>query len=157
MRQVHGGGIASRATAGDRRSLGASIRRDARRLCLSDSVVEESLSGAAMSDLRAVAQIASRQLEVRAQNAPERRMRKARLPAVKSLGGYDFSQVAFPEGYGGADLRSLALVDAGQGFMSHGRTGRGKTHLCVQSSGSRHFALSSFDTSLSACPAAPLR
>lgn len=104
------------------------MRRGARRLCLSDSVVGESLPGAAVPDLRAVAQIASRQPEARAQNAPERRMRKARLPAVKPLGGHDFSQVAFPEGYGGAGLGSLALVDAGRDLASHGRTGRGKAH-----------------------------
>src|SRR5699024_12193511 len=45
--------------------------------------------------------------------------------------GYDFSQVAFPEGYGPGDLMSLAFVDSAQDFVFHGQTGRGKTHLAI--------------------------
>ena len=121
----------SRATAEDRKLLEASIRADMRKLYFSTIVVEEFLADATMSDLRAVDGIAARQLEVRAQNALEKRMRKARFPAIKSLEGYDFSQVAFPEGYGESELRSLAFIDAGQDFVFHGKTGRGKTHLAI--------------------------
>ena len=73
----------------------------------------------------------ARQMEVRAANQLERRMRRARFPAAKSLDGYDFSQVSFPDGYGEADLRSLAFIDACQDFVFHGKTGRGKTHLAI--------------------------
>ena len=58
-------------------------------------------------------------------------MRKARPPAIRSLGGYDLSQVAFPEGHGEPGPGSLALVDAGRGLVSRGRTGRGRTHLAI--------------------------
>lgn len=50
---------------------------------------------------------------------------------LKALDGYDFSQVSFPDGYGEADLRSLAFIDACQDFVFHGKTGRGKTHLAI--------------------------
>lgn len=121
----------SRATAEDRKLLEASIRANARRPCFSAIVVEEFLAGATTPDLRAVDGIAARQLEARAQNALEKRMRKARSPAIKPLEGYDLSQVAFPEGHGEPEPGSLALVDAGQDFVFHGKTGRGKTHLAI--------------------------
>ena len=58
-------------------------------------------------------------------------MRRARFPQVKSFEGYDYSQVAFPDGYGPADLESLSFLDTAEGFVFHGRTGRGKTHLAT--------------------------
>ena len=39
--------------------------------------------------------------------------------------------VSFPDGYGEADLRSLAFIDACQDFVFHRKTGRGKTHLAI--------------------------
>lgn len=50
---------------------------------------------------------------------------------MKSFEGYDFSQVAFPDGYGVDDLKSLSFVEAAQDFVFHGQTGRGKTHLAI--------------------------
>ena len=47
------------------------------------------------------------------------------------LEGYDFSQVAFPEGYAPEDLMGLAFVEAAEGFVFYGKTGRGKTHLAI--------------------------
>ena len=41
------------------------------------------------------------------------------------------TRAAFPDGYGEADLRSLAFIDACQDFIFHGKTGRGKTHLAI--------------------------
>ena len=39
--------------------------------------------------------------------------------------------MAFPDGYGPADLESLSFLDTPEGFVFHGRTGRGKTHLAT--------------------------
>ncbi len=121
----------ARAVARDRRELESSLRGKARAMMFSNSVVEEFAAGATLAELRAVEDLLSRQMEVRAANQLDRRMRKAKFPAVKSLDGYDFSQVAFPEGYGEDDLRSLAFVGARQDFVFHGKTGRGKTHLAI--------------------------
>lgn len=117
--------------SGDRRSVEAGLRANARAMLFSNEVVDEFVAGASLSDMRVVDSLLARQMEARAANQLERRMRRARFPAVKSLEGYDFSQVGFPEGYGEADLRSLAFVDAGQDFVFHGKTGRGKTHLAI--------------------------
>lgn len=121
----------ARAVTRDRREVESSLRDKARAMLFSNSVVEEFAAEATLAELRAVEGLLSRQMEVRAANQLDRRMRKAKFPAVKSLDGYDFSQIAFPEGYGEADLRSLAFVGACQDFVFHGKTGRGKTHLAI--------------------------
>lgn len=121
----------ARAVTRDRREVESSLRDKARAMLFSNSVVEEFAAEATLAELRAVEGLLSRQMEVRAANQLDRRMRKAKFPAVKSLDGYDFSQIAFPEGYGEVDLRSLAFVGACQDFVFHGKTGRGKTHLAI--------------------------
>lgn len=117
--------------SGDRKSIESSLRASARAMLFSNDVVDGFVEGATLAEMRTVEALLSRQMEVRASNQLARRMRKARFPAIKSLDGYDFSQVGFPEGYGEGDLRSLGFVDAGQDFVFHGKTGRGKTHLAI--------------------------
>ena len=121
----------ARAACPDRRLLESSLRGKARSMLFSNSVVDEFCEEATLPEMRAVEGLLARQMEVRAANQLERRMRRARFPAAKSLDGYDFSQVSFPDGYGEADLRSLAFIDACQDFVFHGKTGRGKTHLAI--------------------------
>lgn len=58
-------------------------------------------------------------------------MRGARSPQPKRFGGHGCPQVALPDGYGPARLGSLASLDSAEGFVSRGRTGRGKTHLAT--------------------------
>ena len=102
----------ARAACPDRRLLESSLRGKARSMLFSNSVVDEFCEEATLPEMRAVEGLLARQMEVRAANQLERRMRRARFPAAKSLDGYDFSQVSFPDGYGEADLRSLAFIDA---------------------------------------------
>lgn len=120
-----------RGAGQDRRSLEAALRADARRMLFSNSVVDDFVEGASLAEMRAVAGLLARQMEVRAENQLVKRMRKAKFPAAKSIEGFDFSQVAFPEGYGVDDLRGLGFIDACQDFVFHGKTGRGKTHLAI--------------------------
>lgn len=107
------------------------LRRLARAMFFSNETVDAFLETATAAEARCVADLISGELEVRARNKRDRLYRRARFPQPKSFEGYDFSQVAFPDGYGEADLRSLAFVDAAEGFVFHGRTGRGKTHLAI--------------------------
>lgn len=60
-----------------------------------------------------------------------RLMRRAKFPAPKAFDDYDFSQVCFPEGYTVKDLRFLEFIGAGESFVFHGKTDRGKTHLAT--------------------------
>ena len=109
----------------------AEFRRLARAMFFSRETVDGFLEGATAGQVAAVRPIISSELEAREAHKRERLMRRARFPQAKSLEGYDFSQVALPEGYTVEELRSLSFVDDAQDFVFHGRTGRGKTHLAI--------------------------
>lgn len=99
---------------------------------MSGDVVRDFLDGATAAEVRAANRLLSAELESRDVHRRERLMRRARFPQVKSFEGYDYSQVVFPDGYGPADLGGRsAFLDTAEGFVFHGRTGRGKTHLAT--------------------------
>ena len=56
-------------------------------------------------------------------------LRRCALPQAKSLDGYDWSAVSWPEGFGRADLESLGFVGAREDLVLMGDVGTGKTHL----------------------------
>ena len=53
----------------------------------------------------------------------------ARLPVVKSLDGYDWTAIGFPDGYGREALTALEFLDHGGDLVFYGDVGTGKTHL----------------------------
>ena len=55
----------------------------------------------------------------------------ARLPACKSLDGYDWSAVSFPADYGRQQLAALEFLDHAQDLVLFGDVGTGKTHLAT--------------------------
>ena len=61
----------------------------------------------------------------------ERLLRRARFPVVKSLDGYDFSNVRLPDGYALDGLLDLDFVPRAQDLVFYGKTGRGKTYLAI--------------------------
>ena len=97
----------------------ASLRSLARKMYFSNESIDALLS------------TASAELGIRARNKRERLYRRASFPGPKSVEGYDFSQVTFPDGYGPADLMSLSFVERAEDFVFLGPTGRGKTHLAI--------------------------
>ena len=107
------------------------LRRLARALYFSNETIEWFLASSSAAQLRAVSDLIGYEMDVRERNKRSRLYRRAKFPQVKSFDGYDFSQVAFPDGYGVDDLKSLSFVDAAQDFVFHGQTGRGKTHLAI--------------------------
>lgn len=109
----------------------AAVKGLMRKMCFSNDTVERFLATATAGQVTAVSEMIAFELEQRDRRKKERLVRKARFPQIKSFEGYDFSQVAFPEGYTVEDLKSLGFVDATQDFVFHGQTGRGKTHLAI--------------------------
>ena len=107
------------------------LRRLARALYFSNETIERFLTSANAARLRAVGDLIGYEMDVRERNRRSRLYRRAKFPQLKSFDGYDFSQVAFPDGYGVGDLKSLSFVDAAQDFVLRGQTGRGKTHLAI--------------------------
>ena len=107
------------------------FRALAKKMLFSSETIEQFLASSSAGPVRWAARLISREQAVRERNKRARLYRKAAFPQVKSFEGYDFSQVAFPDGYGADDLMSLGFVDAAQDFVFHGQTGRGKTHLAI--------------------------
>ena len=107
------------------------FRALAKKMFFSNETVERFLAVSSAAQVRSASDLIACEQEVRERNKRARLYRRASFPQVKSFGDYDFSQVAFPEGYGPDDLMSLAFVDAAQDFVFHGQTGRGKTHLAI--------------------------
>lgn len=107
------------------------MRALARRLYISNDTIDWFLSSSNAAQLRAVSELIEHEMAVREESKRARLFRRAKFPQVKSFEGYDFSQVAFPDGYGVDDLKSLSFVEAAQDFVFHGQTGRGKTRLAI--------------------------
>lgn len=69
--------------------------------------------------------------ESRQESRRQRLLRSARLPALKSLKGYDYSSVRFPEDYGREALESLEFITQAQDLVLYGDVGTGKTHMAA--------------------------
>ena len=95
------------------------LRRSARALYFSNETIEWFLASSSAARLRAVGDLIGYEMDVRERNKRSRLYRRAKFPQVKSFDGYDFSQVAFPDGYGVDDLKSLSFVDSAQDFVFH--------------------------------------
>lgn len=67
----------------------------------------------------------------RARSRRARLLTAVRLPAAKSLDGYDWTAVGFPDGYGRQQLADLEFLDHAQDLILFGDVGTGKTHLAT--------------------------
>lgn len=69
--------------------------------------------------------------ESRTASRRHRLLRAARLPALKTLEGYDWSSITFPADYGREQLTSMDFLDHAQDLVLFGDVGTGKTHLAT--------------------------
>ena len=69
---------------------------------------------------------ASRDASVRA-----RLLRRCALPFHKTLEGYDWGQVGWPQGFGRDDLLSLSFLEDNEALVLMGDVGTGKTHMAI--------------------------
>jgi DNA replication protein DnaC len=69
--------------------------------------------------------------ESRQESRRGRLLAAARLPALKSLTGYDWSNVRFPDDYGREALLSMDFMNHAQDLVLYGDVGTGKTHLAT--------------------------
>lgn len=103
----------------------------ARKMFFSKETIENYLSEASAAQVKSVISLIEYEQDIRERNRRTRLLRRARFPQMKSFDDYDFSQIAFPEGYGKDDIMALEFIDAAQDFVFYGQTGRGKTHLSI--------------------------
>ena len=69
--------------------------------------------------------------ESRQESRRQRLLKSARLPALKSLTGFDYSSVRFPDDYGREALESLEFINRAQDHVLYGDVGTGKTHMAT--------------------------
>ncbi|MCO4253233.1 IS21-like element helper ATPase IstB [Pseudarthrobacter raffinosi] len=67
--------------------------------------------------------------ESRQESRRQRLLKSARLPALKTLTGFDYTSVRFPEDYGREPLESLEFITRAQDLVLYGDVGTGKTHM----------------------------
>ena len=67
--------------------------------------------------------------ESRLESRRQRLLKSARLPALKSVTGFDYTSVKFPDDYGREQLESLEFIPHTQNLVLYGDVGTGKTHL----------------------------
>ena len=102
------------------------MRALARRLYISNDTIDWFLSSSNAAQLRAVSELIEHEMAVREESKRARLFRRAKFPQVKSFEGYDFSQVAFPDGYGVDDLKSLSSSKPRRTSCSTGRRAEGR-------------------------------
>ena len=56
-------------------------------------------------------------------------LRRCALPQAKSLDGYDWSAVSWPDGFGRLDLEALSFVESREDLVLMGDAGTGKTQM----------------------------
>ena len=64
-----------------------------------------------------------------------RLLRAAKLPALKTLDGYDFTAITFPADYGREQLTDLDFPEYAQDLILFGDVGTGKSHLATALAG----------------------
>ncbi|WP_026551151.1 IS21-like element helper ATPase IstB [Arthrobacter sp. H20] len=69
--------------------------------------------------------------ESRQESRRQRLLKAARLPALKSLTGFDYTSVKFPADYGRGPLESLDFINHAQDLVLYGDVGTGKTHMAT--------------------------
>lgn len=67
----------------------------------------------------------------RAQQRRTRLLKAAKLPAMKTLDDYDFTNITMPTDYGRTQLSDLEFLTTGADLVFYGDVGTGKTHLAI--------------------------
>lgn len=70
-------------------------------------------------------------IEHRRTRRANRLVKRAGFPVTKTLEGYDFSPITFPEGQNRTALLDLEFVDLCENLLLLGAVGTGKTHLAI--------------------------
>lgn len=103
----------------------------ARSLFISGATVEWFLESATPGQLEACSSMLARELESRERSKRARLLRQARFPVHKTLKGFDWPDVGFPDGWGRDEMLSLGFAAAAEDLVLHGPTGRDKTHVAT--------------------------
>ena len=118
-------------TSSERGAAQASFRAAARALFISGDTIAAFLASATPGQVAACTSMLESEIAHRDGTRRARLPGQARFPVPKSIEGFDWSNVAFPDGWGREDMCSLAFVRDAEDLVFYGQTGRGKTHMAT--------------------------
>ena len=108
-----------------------SIGNYQRKLRLSNTLMEIYPTIIAESNEDFLLQLLKELYEEREEKRRIRNLNNAGFLVVKSLEGYDYSQLRFPDSIKLKDLNSLSFLERRENLILYGAVGTGKTHLSV--------------------------
>lgn len=118
-------------TSSERGASQAAFRGAARALFISGDTIDAFLASATPGQVAACTAMLESEIAHRDGAKRARLLRQARFPVPKALDGFDWSNVAFPDGWGRDQMCSLAFVRDAEDLVFYGQTGRGKTHMAT--------------------------
>ena len=118
-------------TSSERETAQAAFRGAARALFISGDTIGAFLASATPGQVAACTAMLESEIAHRDRAKRARLLRQARFPVPKSVEGFDWSNVAFPDGWGRDEILSLAFVRDAEDLVFYGQTGRGKTHMAT--------------------------
>ena len=118
-------------TSSEREAAQAAFRGAARALFVSGDTIGAFLASATPGQVAACTAMLESEIAHRDRAKRARLLRQARFPVPKSVEGFDWSNVAFPDGWGRDEMLSLAFVRDAEDLVFYGQTGRGKTHMAT--------------------------
>lgn len=107
------------------------ISKYQRKLRLSNSLIEIYPEIKADSQEEFLLKLLKELHEDREEKRRIRNLNNAGFQVVKSLEGYDYSQIKFPDNIQLVELESLSFLDKKENLILYGAVGTGKTHLSV--------------------------
>ena len=118
-------------TSSEREASQAAFRGAARALFISGDTTGAFLASATPGQVAACTAMLGSEIAHRDRTKRARLLRQARFPVPKSVEGFDWSNVTFPDGWGRDEMCSLAFVRDAEDLVFYGQTGRGKTHMAT--------------------------
>lgn len=109
----------------------SAFRAAARALFISNDTVDGFVASATPGQLAACTGMLEAELAHREASKRARMLRQARFPVPKSVEGFDWSNVSFPDGWGREEMLSLDFAERAEDLVFYGKTGRGKTHMAT--------------------------
>lgn len=119
---------AAARTSSEREADRSAFRAAARALFISGDTIEAS---ATPEQVAACTSMLESELAHRDRARMARLLRQARFPVPKSVEGFDWSGVKFPDGWGRGEMCSLEFARDAEDLVIYGQTGRGKTHMAT--------------------------
>ena len=118
-------------TSSERETERAAFRGAARALFMSGDAIGAFLASATPGQVAACTAMLESGIAHRDRAKRARLLRQARFPVPKSVEVFDWSNVAFPDGWGRDEMLSLAFVRDAEDLVLRGLAGSGKTHMAT--------------------------